>query len=257
MSTDEHLPPHGTGFFDSFDSFAKFIAHPGAAGGGSGGARHDVPRTGGAEESGDEAPQVPVCRPTIRRPMALLHVVDDGREQGEIARLRGDRTVIGRGEGDVVIPHDLLMSSRHACLERLPEGGWRLEDLGSGTGTFVRVDRAKLRHDRMIQVGGTRMRFQEVDLTEAWLIEVSATGDGRRHECHAPVTTIGRAGCTIVLDDPFVSGIHAEVRRSPGGWRIRNAGANGLWVRIDEPVVFRAPAQFLCGEQRFVFEPLG
>ena len=71
------------------------------------------------------------------------------------------------------------------------------------------------------------------------------------------MTTIGRAGCTVALDDPFVGPIHAEVWRTQGGWRIRNTGANGLWVRIDEPVELRAPAQFLCGEQRFVFEPLG
>jgi pSer/pThr/pTyr-binding forkhead associated (FHA) protein len=189
--------------------------------------------------------------------MALLHVVDDGREDGEIVRLRGDEAVIGRAEGDVVLAHDLLMSPRHARIARLPQGGWRLEDLGSGTGTFVRVDRARLRHERTIQVGATRLRFHEVDVTEAWLIEVAATGTGRRHECLAPLTTIGRAGCTIPIDDPFVDDVHAEIRHGPSGWRIRNTGANGLWVRIEEPVDLHATAQFLCGEQRFVFEPLG
>jgi pSer/pThr/pTyr-binding forkhead associated (FHA) protein len=231
------------GFFDSFDSVAHLVRQP----------RPDPVGT----DVGQSPSPADVFRPTLRRPMALLHVVDDGREDGEIVRFRGESLVIGRTEGDVVIPHDLLVSPRHARLERLPEGGWRLADLGSATGTFVRVDRAKLRHDRMIQVGATRMRFHEVDLTEAWLIEMSPTGAGSRHECHAPLTTIGRAGCTITLEDPFVDAMHAEIRRTPHGWRIRNAGANGLWVRIDEPVDLRAPAQFICGEQRFVFEPLG
>ena len=35
-------------------------------------------------------------------------------------------------------------------------------------------------------------------------------------------TTIGRAGCTVTIDDPFVDDVHAEVRRGQGGWRIRN-----------------------------------
>jgi len=254
MSSDQHTPSNGAGFFDSFDSVAHLVRHAGinppaatAASAGEGTAAQAA------------APQAPdrIYRPTVRRPMALLHVVDDGRDDGEIVRLRGDTAVIGRSEGDVLVPHDLLMSPRHARIDRLPEGGWRLTDLASATGTFVRVDRAKLRHDRTIQIGSTRMRFQEVDLTEAWLIEESPSAVGRRHECHGPVTTIGRAGCTIVLEDPFVGDIHAEVRRSTTGWRIRNTGANGLWVRIDEPVELSAPAQFLCGEQRFVFEPLG
>ena len=254
---DERDDRHAStvGFFESFDSVAHLLGrradpHP----------RDAVPVAEAPAAAGathDAGAGRPIYRPTIRRPMALLHVVDDGSEDGEIVRLRGDETVIGRSEGDVVISHDLLMSPRHARIARLPQGGWRLEDLGTATGTFVRVDRARLRHERMIQVGGTRLRFHEVDVTEAWLVEVTATGAGRRHECVAPLTTIGRAGCTVTIDDPFVDDVHAEVRRGQGGWRIRNTGANGLWVRVEEPVELHATAQFLCGEQRFVFEPLG
>lgn len=257
MRSDDDPPPGVAGFFESFDSLAHLIRHPASHAAGN-----VVPPTGATalpdgSHPAEALPAGGVYRPALRRPMALLHVVDDGRDDGEVVRMRGERLVIGRGEGDVVIPHDVLMSPRHACLERLPEGGWRLSDLGSTTGTYVRVERAKLRHRRMIQVGATRLRFHEVDLTEAWLIEVSPTGDGSRHECLAPLTTIGRAGCTVTLDDPFVSDIHAVVKRKAGGWSIRNQGANGLWVRIDEPIPLPENAQFLCGEQRFVFEPLG
>lgn len=240
------------GFFESFDSVAHLLGSRAPTRSPAPSLPEPVPPGAPAGPDGR-----PIYRPTIRRQMALLHVVDDGREDGEIVRLRGDEAVIGRAEGDVVLAHDLLMSPRHARIARLPQGGWRLEDLGSGTGTFVRVDRARLRHERTIQVGATRLRFHEVDVTEAWLIEVAATGTGRRYECLAPLTTVGRAGCTIAIDDPFVDDVHAEIRRGPAGWRIRNTGANGLWVRIEEPVELHATAQFLCGEQRFVFEPLG
>lgn len=190
--------------------------------------------------------------------MALLQIVDDGHDDGETIRVRGDTLVIGRSEGDVRIPHDISMSSSHASIERLAEGGWRLSDLGSAAGTFVRVTTARLKHGSMMLVGATRLRFDVIDMTEARLVEAPLHGEGRHHECHGPVATIGRVAATsqIVIDDPFVSPTHARVRRTKRGWRIDNIGMNGLWLRIDAPVVLSSPAQFQCGEQRFVFVPL-
>lgn len=198
-------------------------------------------------------------RPTIRRPMALIHVVDDGREGGEVVRVRGERLVIGRADGGVVIPHDISMSAIHAAIEWHPDGGWQLRDLGSATGTFVRVTSARLSTGSVVQIGRTRLRFEELGTTEAWLVEEQPDDAGKRHECRAPLTSIGRAGggCQVPLQDPFVSPLHATVRRTPRGWRIANSGWNGLWVRIEAPVTMSAASQFLCGEQRFVFEPLG
>lgn len=209
--------------------------------------------------SDPSAPDAVPFRPTVREPMALLRVVDDGSEDGELLRIRQERFVIGRSEGDVVVPHDISMSPRHAAIERLGEAGWRLSDLGSAGGTFVRVTSARLRDGTVLQIGRTRLRFQAVDLTEAWLIEDQPHRPGPRHECHAPVTSIGRSGggCEIGLDDPFVSPIHADIRRTLRGWTIDNAGMNGLWVRLTAPVRMAAAAQFLCGEQRFVFMPCG
>ena len=46
--------------------------------------------------------------------MALLTVFDDGKTEGEDIRLRGNRFLIGRTEGDLQIPHDNLMSAKHA-----------------------------------------------------------------------------------------------------------------------------------------------
>jgi pSer/pThr/pTyr-binding forkhead associated (FHA) protein len=198
-------------------------------------------------------------RPTVRGSMALLRIVDDGSEDGEVIRIRQERIVVGRGGADVVVPHDISMSAHHAAIERLGDSGWRLRDLGSTGGTFVRVTTARLRDGTVLQVGRTRLRFQAVDLTEAWLIEEWPDRPGVRHECHAPATAIGRVGGGdgIGLDDPFVSPLHAAVHRTPRGWTIENTGMNGLWVRIEAPIRMAAPSQFLCGEQRFVFMPCG
>jgi pSer/pThr/pTyr-binding forkhead associated (FHA) protein len=198
-------------------------------------------------------------RPTLRRPMALVHVVDDGREGGEVIRMRRDRLVIGRGDGDIVIPHDISMSPLHAAIEWLGQAGWQLLDLGSSTGTFVRVVSARLTSGSVVQVGKTRLRFEELSPTHAWFVEQQPRDAGQRHECRGPLATVGRAGsgCHVDLADSFVSPLHATVQRTPRGWRITNAGCNGLWVRIEAPVRMTAASQFLCGEQRFVFEPLG
>lgn len=197
-----------------------------------------------------------IFRPVIRRPMALVHVIDDGREHGEAVRMRGDRIVIGRTEGDILIPHDLSMSPRHAVIERLDDVSWQLADADSIDGTFVRVVSARLHQGTVIRVGSTTLRFEEIDVTEGWFVEVGPRGT--RHVCHGAITTLGRTGCgcQIGLNDAFVSPCHVEIHRTPRGWRVDNTGMNGLWVRLDAPVRMHAPSQFLCGEQRFVFEPL-
>ena len=125
--------------------------------------------------------------------------------------------MIGRSEGQVVIPNDISMSTRHARIGRLPDGGWELDDLGSASGTFVRVMKARLKNGSVFQIGATSFRFEMVDLTEASLVELVPSGDGRRRECHAPTTTVGRVDCgaDVTVDDPFVSPLHAEIRRTP------------------------------------------
>src|SRR5437588_5592043 len=57
-------------------------------------------------------------RPVQRPPIALLCILDDGKADGEWVRLRADATVIGRSEGDVRLPHDGLVSTRHAQVVR-------------------------------------------------------------------------------------------------------------------------------------------
>lgn len=236
---------------ESFDTWAQVLrqSHPQTA--------HALPpaRPASAAPSATEAEPY---RPILRPPLALLHVVDDGRDDGETIRLRGDRVVIGRTDGDVMIDHDISMSPRHALLERSAGAGWLLSDLGSAGGTFVRVLAARLHHGSCFRIGSTRFRFDAPPDEDAGLLELVADGDAPRHPCHPPATTLGRSGCgsRITVGDRFVSPLHAELRYTTGGWRIENRGLNGLWVQIDAPVKLGQPAQFQCGEQRFVFVPL-
>jgi hypothetical protein len=100
--------------------------------------------------------------------------------------------------------------------------------------------------------------FDDMDMAIGVVDVDEEEGIAREHDCPAPHSTIGRAGCgaRITIDDAFVSPLHAELHQTPKGWRIENRGLNGLWVRIDAPIKLGGPSQFQCGEQRFVFVPL-
>jgi pSer/pThr/pTyr-binding forkhead associated (FHA) protein len=215
--------------------------------------------------------------------MALLYVVDDGRSplEGECFRLRLDATVIGRDEGDVVIPHDGLMSGRHAEIVRqsTPNGWrWLLRDLGSKNGTFVRISASFLKPGNEFLVGSGRYRFEagsplpagsampSSQGTQGWdgpsvgallpaLVEVGPNGPGQRYPLRGEVW-IGRdSRCGIVrAADELVSPRHACVMRdSRGEWQVRSNGAiNGLWLRIAD-LPLGASCHFRLGEQKFLY----
>src|SRR5262249_23906879 len=69
-----------------------------------------VPPAAPAAPAPPPEPETPLYRPSRRPTTGLLTVFDDGRDEGEQIRLRGDRFIIGRTEGDLVIPHDGLLS---------------------------------------------------------------------------------------------------------------------------------------------------
>jgi pSer/pThr/pTyr-binding forkhead associated (FHA) protein len=239
------------------------------------------------KEAGPTADTTPF-RPSQRPPLALLCILDDGKEEGEWVRLRGDRYVIGRTEGDIVIPHDNMMSGRHAELARHLDQGhyrWHLTDLNSTNGTFVRVGTAALKNGQELLIGGCCYRFDAAPqsaptMVEApmaaeeppaktlgWpsvlpagvvpsLLEVTAQGEGRRYLLSKPDNWLGRdAGtCAVVLaHDPLVSPRHARLYYdAKGRWYIENnSSLNGTWLRIDH-MALDAGCQFQLGEQRFL-----
>jgi len=225
-------------------------------------------------------------RPVLRPPVALLCILDDGKSDGEWVRLRADTTVIGRTEGDVRIPHDGLISGRHAQLvrQRGPDGcRWALVDLQSTNGTFVRIGSSVLLPDNELIIGSGRYRFEAgpppaaVDppgappqTTQAWagaapirslvpaLVEVSPAGPVNRFALTLPEYCIGRdpRACPIARpDDVLVNARHARLYRDPKGqWHVENnKSPNGLWLRIGEPMPLSGACQFRAGEQRFLF----
>jgi pSer/pThr/pTyr-binding forkhead associated (FHA) protein len=230
--------------------------------------------------------QMPVAeeafRPRLRPSVPRVTILDDGEvTQGETVRVRDAITLIGRSEGSLRVPHDPLISSRHAELVR--EGAkapyrWMLRDLGSSNGTFVRCGKTVLGPDRLILLGSHRLRFQppaaDPKLTEGELRTVPVDlrtmlsagcptlveTTGSRHltiSLTKPLLTVGRPGCgnDIELGDPLIAPRHAEiVLDRSGDWRIEaKPSRNGVWVQIAS-IRLTKECWFQCGEQRFRFE---
>jgi pSer/pThr/pTyr-binding forkhead associated (FHA) protein len=228
-------------------------------------------------------------RPTRRPPVLLVCVLDDGsREEGEWRRIRASRAVVGRVDGDITIPHDDSMSSRHAELVRQLEGGtwrWYINDLKSTNGTFARVAKSILKPGQEIMVGNTRFRFESPGAapaadetvrelpaasagTTTWeapqvagrglpaLVEVRARGDGQRWPIEGDEVWLGSdpAQCRVVAaQDPMASSKHARIfRDARGRWFVENnRSLNGTWLRIDR-LAIEGAGQFQMGEQRFL-----
>ena len=230
-------------------------------------------------------------RPALRPPMALLYVLDDGEESGEIVRIRASSFLIGRVDGNLTIPHDAGISGRHAELSRRFENGehcWYLKDLQSTNGTFVRAATVILNHEQEVLIGSGRFRFEvpavladsapaiesEVNATRKWeslsgsravtasqpaFVDISPGRPGRRFALREQEYWVGRdpSLCSIVINDPMVDKKHARVYRDEKNrWSIANARSrNGLWARIQEVGLGRG-GFFQCGEQRFFFKVL-
>jgi pSer/pThr/pTyr-binding forkhead associated (FHA) protein len=236
-----------------------------------------------------EAPSEPETidfRPTRRPPMAMLCVLDDGRHDGPWHRLYQDVTVIGRTEGDILVPHDSQISSRHLAVARVTGPNryrWYLTDLESTNGSFVRISKTIIASGQEFMIGAHRFRFdatmpgsapgaedssqgtrgwgtvQATDLLPS-LVEMKPQGEGQRLFLKADDNWIGRDAnsCTVVLaNDLLASPRHARLYRdAKGTWMLENAGSrNGTWLRIKKLPI--GPfAQFQLGEQRFLFKVL-
>ena len=226
--------------------------------------------------------------------MALLTVFDDGDDSGETIRLRAASFMIGRVEGDLIIPHDGGISGRHAELSHVgsrgASRGWYLRDLQSTNGTFVRASTVILFAEQEVLIGRIRFQFDPAatsavpaaapisgpaDATRKWqglsakdiaalgkpsLVEMTPRGEGRRYPLAEPEVWIGRDPnqCTIVLNDATVDPRHARVHRdAKGRWVLENARAtNALWVRACRRFPIDRGGQFQCGEQRFAIKIL-
>jgi hypothetical protein len=216
--------------------------------------------------------------------VAILTVYDDGKLDGEVIRIRDHRFIIGRSEGDLRIPIDGRISSRHVEITHQLIGGqhrWVVTDLQSTHGLFVRVSKTALTDKAEFLVGNGRYRIDIPQLDATTTGEFDPAGqrsaethgwDDTRAPFRPPAVTeligneIGNRvllvkneywigtdpSCAICRsDDPFCEPKHARVHRKLKGWHIEhNKTPNGLWLRMPQ-ITVDSMVQFQIGEQRF------
>lgn len=234
-------------------------------------------------DSGSEGHEQPF-RPAFRPPVPKLLVLDDGAlDAGEPIRLRDAVVIIGRNEGTIRLPHDPLVSSKHAELireGRVAPWKWILKDAGSANGTFVRCSSTILRTDRILILGSRRLRFRPalsmaqpsggapyagtvpVDTrsinADPWpaLVECSSANTPLEISLTKESLSVGRPGHgnDLELDDPLIAKHHATITRNAlGEWHIEAMPSqNGVWVQISA-IKLSPVCRFQCGEQRFLF----
>lgn len=235
------------------------------------------------------APEEVLYKSVYRWTAPRILICDDGSlDDGETVYVRSDKIVIGRSKGEIVIGHDVAMSGSHAEISRRGAGGthvWKLRDLDSSNGTFVRVRSATLKPGTTLQLGGKRYKFKvptpgaaeenaDVEPTTMvlgkrgslavkalpMLVETSSTGDepAFQYPLRSQRIAIGRPGYgnDIEIDDPCLAGIHAVVSRDASGvWQLESQQSlNGVWVKVGS-VTLTTNCLFQCGEQRFRFMP--
>ncbi len=222
-------------------------------------------------------------QPTHRPPVAILTVCDDGKESGETFRLREEKFMIGRAEGDLVLANDDLISGKHIEITRQAFGReyrWVITDLESTNGLFVRIRRGPLDNGSEFLIGGGRYRFempmdetepddfvpdeprvaktryqgQEFRIRYPSLVELVGGQPAMKLQLVYPEYWIGSdSDCTIGRpDDPFTDPKHARLYRDEDArWWFENQNTvNGIWLRQIQWEV-RGSCKFQIGEQRF------
>lgn len=99
------------------------------------------------------------------RPQAfgrLVQILAEDGALGEARMLVGDKTMLGREQGEVVFPSDGFISGRH-CLFTRVGNETQLQDLGSSNGTYLRArGEAPLDHGSILLVGAQMLRVEMI-----------------------------------------------------------------------------------------------
>ena len=105
----------------------------------------------------------PVERLKARTGTLRLHVHPSRPGVPDRVEMSGNELVIGREEGDIQID-DLLVSRRHAIIERVDGGELAVRDLDSTNGTFLNgallLGPAKLQDGDDIRIGPSHLRVR-------------------------------------------------------------------------------------------------
>jgi pSer/pThr/pTyr-binding forkhead associated (FHA) protein len=204
---------------------------------------------------------------------AKLIVIKGEGVDGVSYQLAGTEHVAGRQDGAILFPDDPLMSPRHANFI-YREGRLYVRDEGSVNGVFTRI-KAPVRipsggvfliGEQLLQVEpsppdlgpqpdaeGTYFYASPKRPSKLKLIQRLRGGEiGMIYRARGESITIGREGNDVnFLDDPFISGRHAQIEiTAEGQMTVSDLGSkNGTFVRIDDETLLSHGDYVFLGQQ--------
>jgi pSer/pThr/pTyr-binding forkhead associated (FHA) protein len=189
---------------------------------------------------------------------AKLTVIKGEGVDGVTYQLNGTDHVAGRSEGAILFPDDPLLSPRHANF-LYQNGKLHVVDEGSINGVFIRIKTPTILSsgayfligEQLLQVEpsppdlgpqpdaeGTYFYASPKRPSKMKLIQRLRGGEiGMIYRSRAETISIGREGNDVnFLDDPFISGRHAQIAMSADGQiSLTDLGSkNGTFVRIQD-----------------------
>lgn len=199
--------------------------------------------------------------PAARLRHVLVELDIDGLAVRRTHELREGVTVVGRVEGDVRVPSDPAMSTRHAALE-LEGRRCVIRDLGSTNGTFVALTRGEpLEPGSVLLAGSQRLLLRSRPDREgdrgAELVQVLPLGHtGRTMSLSRDSIVIGKSSRADFAfpDDQYLSRRHCEVVHTGRGLVVRDLGSTNrtyLIVRDERPL--EDGDRIVLGEQLFEY----
>lgn len=187
---------------------------------------------------------------------------------GQVFPLGRETVTCGRQTGEVLFPDDLTVSPRH-CAFTVRDGRVRVEDLGSASGTFLRLRAPRpMQPGDEIRVGRQLLRLEPLPrqapaggvvpwgspdpgyrLRLAQLLE--GGGVGEIFPLRSGENLVGReAGQVTFPSDRYVSGRHARLEVGEGSVTLSDLGSsNGTFVKISGAVELASGDQVLVGSQ--------
>ncbi len=187
---------------------------------------------------------------------------------GQVFPLGRETVTCGRQTGEVLFPDDLTVSPRH-CAFTVRDGRVRVEDLGSASGTFLRLRAPRpMQPGDEIRVGRQLLRLEPLPrqapaggvvpwgspdpgyrLRLAQLLE--GGGVGEIFPLRSGENLVGReAGQVTFPSDRYVSGRHARLEVGEGSVTLSDLGSsNGTFVKISGAGELASGDQVLVGSQ--------
>ena len=183
---------------------------------------------------------------------------------------------LGRTQENDVLLQDPKISGRHARIS-LDGPNVTLVDLGSTNGTYVNGQRVPAHAPRPVNPGDTiqlgdttcsvQVSQQQGARTQAaaaaaaapapasvssigLVLQVQVTGQVDEISLTKGEVVLGRASDTdVILEGQLVSGRHASLRFTPGGWQVMDLGSlNGTRLN-GRPLPARSPVPFRAGDR--------